>query len=328
MEGGVGPAAAALVPGVLLHGAGHYVGGDKATARKLLAAEGVGLGAVLVNGAILAGTGASRRFVGYVTAGVIGGMALFSLSLLADLYGAAGYRGGSPVTVAPTLESRMGLLYIYDPQFRYRWLLDSELSARLGDWKLAAAGTFALDDTNSLLRLGGGHRFVGPGPGRAARDGSFVDLDVGLSRHSYASERFALTTGEAMVSGRLDLARVSPSLVGSFAELGLGWAFQGVAYNVRNARADYNELLLGRFAFGVYLGQPGRLNGEASVFYDHRHDGYVAGLKMPGIPSGIAGHFGLRGRVFRGAWGLGAEAQAGSSYLVGLSLLHRQGGPW
>src|SRR4051812_27157464 len=57
------PAAAAAVPGLVIHGAGHFALGQPRTARNLLLMEGVGLGAFLAGGLTLAFTGASRYFV-------------------------------------------------------------------------------------------------------------------------------------------------------------------------------------------------------------------------------------------------------------------------
>jgi hypothetical protein len=318
----------AVVPGVLVHGAGHYAAGDPKTARRLLVAEAVGLGGVLVPGALLAVTGASRRFVGLLAGGVVAGFGIFAISGLADIYGASGLPGGDPVTLAPSLETKVGVVHVNDPIFRYRFFLDQGVQGRLGAWKLGGSGLSALDDRNSQVRLTGGVRGWGPGPGRRARDGSFLDLDLALSRHFYGPESFTLWSGDVLLNGRLDLARVGPTLRGSFAEMGVGWALQVYQYRVPGAVADINELLLARFAFGWYLGRPGGLNGEVAVGYDHRHDGLAAGLKLRGLGSGVAGHFEARGRVFRGAWGLGTEVQVGSAHVFGLSLLHRHGGPW
>jgi hypothetical protein len=53
--------AAAVFPGILIHGIGHRVGGDRRTARRLLIIEGIALGGMVVSGAALGLSGASRR---------------------------------------------------------------------------------------------------------------------------------------------------------------------------------------------------------------------------------------------------------------------------
>jgi hypothetical protein len=280
-----------------------------------------------VPGALLAVTGASRRFVGLLAGGVIAGFGIFAISGLADIYGASGLPGGDPVTLAPSLETKVGGVYVNDPLFRYRFFLDQGVQGRLGAWKLGGAGLSALDDRNSQVRLTGGFRGWGPGPGQRARDGSFLDLDLALSRHFYGPESFSLWSGDVLLNGRLDLARVGPTLKGSFAEMGVGWALQVYQYRVPGAVADINELLLARFAFGWYLGRPGGLNGEVAVGYDHRHDGLAAGLKLRGLGSGVAGHFEARGRVFRGAWftgGFTARVAMGSRPGGGFQVTPRE----
>jgi hypothetical protein len=41
------PVAAAIMPGLLIHGSEHFVAGDHRTARRLLATESIGLSMVL-----------------------------------------------------------------------------------------------------------------------------------------------------------------------------------------------------------------------------------------------------------------------------------------
>ena len=59
-------------------------------------------------------------------------------------------------------------------------------------------------------------------------------------------------------------------------------------------------MLLARFGFGMYLGDPAERGGEVVVYYDHRHDDFAAGLKLTGLGSGIPGHFGAEARYYFG----------------------------
>jgi len=90
-----------------------------------------------------------------------------------------------------------------------------------------------------------------------------------------------------------------------------------------------SSLLLAHTGFGVYLGQrppDPSLGGEIELYYDHRHDGFAGGLRARGLGSGVPGHFGLRGQyVVSSGWGLRAEAQVGSAWVLGLSALLRVG---
>src|SRR5688572_4946398 len=113
--------AATVVPGVLAHGAGHWVMGERRTAKRLLLMEGIGLGLAGISGAILYATGASRHHAGPLVGGVVTGAGLFALSWAADLYGSV---GGGCTCGAPRAEARLavesGYGYVHDPQFAYR----------------------------------------------------------------------------------------------------------------------------------------------------------------------------------------------------------------
>jgi len=58
-----------------------------------------------------------------------------------------------------------------------------------------------------------------------------------------------------------------------------------------------------------------------TVYYDHRHDGYAAGLKSPGVGSGPLGHLGAALDLdLMGPWGLALSVEGGSAVVSGLSL--------
>jgi hypothetical protein len=324
--------AAAIVPGVLVHGSGHLVAGDTKTGTRLLAMEGVGLGILAAGFIPIVVTGTSRRLIGPAAALSVIGVGIFAISFLADIYGVAAPAGGfgAPSTVAPIVQTAIGYRYVYDPVFAYRQFMFQDIDYRTGAWRIHPTAWFALDDSNSRLRAQFAYRFTGPMPqGKpAARDGSFLDLEWALTRHAFTSDRFATTTGEMSVAGRLDMHHVGPSLRGSFAEMSVGFALRASAYDVQGTTADMSELLLARFGYGMYIGRPGSPRGEVSLYYDHRHDDFAAGLKTTGLVSGVAGHFGTAARFYvSDHWGLAAEAMVGSAYVAGLSVLFRYGDP-
>jgi hypothetical protein len=324
-------AGAAIVPGIVVHGSGHFVAGDGATGRKLLALEGAGVATLAVGFVPLVLSGASRRIVGPAAALSVVGVGLFAISTLADLYGVLAPPGGfgAPFRLAPSIQTELGYRYVYDPVFSYRHFAFYEIDGRLGSWRAHPSAWFDLEGSASRVRVPIAFRFVGPTPKPAepSIDGSYVEIETALTRHADLPDRFVTTTGELSVQGRLDLQRFAPSLAGSFAELGLGWALQRYGYEVKDVPADVGELLLGRFGYGVYVGWPGGPRGEAMLYYDHRHDDFAAGLKLSGIPSGVGGHFGFLARGFVSEhWGMSVEAMAGSAYVMGASMLFRQGG--
>src|SRR5207244_2047402 len=128
------------------------------------------------------------------------------------------------------------------------------------------------------------------------------------------------------LDARYDFARLGPTLRGAFVELGAGYGIGRIDYNLQGLKVphDIEHLLLGRVGFGVTLRGQSAPGSDVLLYYDHRHDDYVAGLKLSGIPSGIAGHFGLLMRWFcTESVGVALDAQAGSAYLAGASLLFR-----
>ena len=83
------PAAGAVVPGVLLHGSGVYLAGDRDTALDLLWLQGAGVAGTVGGMTVLAVTGASRRTVRLNVGAVVGSVGLFLLPWFSDIYGAA-----------------------------------------------------------------------------------------------------------------------------------------------------------------------------------------------------------------------------------------------
>jgi hypothetical protein len=321
-----------FLPGLLVHGSGHLAGGDTKTGSRLLALEGVGLGLLAAGFVPIVLTGTSRRVVGTAAALTVVGVGLFAISFLADVYGMAAPAGGfgAPPIFTPVLQTALGYRYVYDPVFSYRQFLVQDIDVRTGPWRLHPSAWFALDDTNARLRAHVAYRLTGPMPNGqpASRDGSFIDIEGALTRHAFTSNRFAITTAEVAIAGRFDMGRIGPSLRGSFAEMGVGVALQVYAYDTTAASADVEDLLLARFGYGMYIGRIGGPRGEMTLYYDHRHDEFAAGLKTGGLVSGVAGHFGIAAHLYvSDHWGLAAEAAVGSAYVTGLSVLFRHGDP-
>jgi hypothetical protein len=318
---------ASLVPGVLVHGAGHFVRGEKKTARTLLIMEGTGLGFVGVGLGGLALTGASRRVVTPLAMTTIVGGSLLFLSWVADVYGSA--RGAEPLGrpgFVPSLETSVGVRSIYDPIFSHRFLVVESIDARFGKLRLSPSMTLAPGRPSTRARVEVGYRFLGETPehvgdrSRPSR-GSYLEAYGGVTHHAYTVDAFQLTTFEWMLQGRIDLRSLGRLLRGSFAELGLG---TGVVRNHYDALGvnETTTLLLGKTAFGTYVGD-GR--GEVALVYDHRRDGFVGGARLPGIPAGFLGSGGLRAKYFfTEELGISGEALFGGAYLGGLSVVVRQ----
>jgi len=308
------PVAAALVLGPAVHGAGHFVAGQTATGWKLVAAEGLGVLATVAGLGALAATGASEKTTAPLAGLAAFGVGLFGTSFLADLYGVVTPPGGigQPV-LRPALLAEAGIQAVIDPVFDYNALAHVNGRTFLGRHSLALEGHFGVDHSNQRLRGIYAYRFI------ECDAATYIEAELGGVHHRYALEQFAMTFAEAAVSGRLSLGHVAPTLQGAFVDGAFGLAFGGHRYFDRLTESD--SMLLIRIAFGLFIGD----GGSWTLYYDHRHDGYAAGLKMFGLGSGVLGHVGTALQYFFSPqWGVAVRAETGSAHVLGASVLFRR----
>lgn len=319
---------ASLVPGILVHGAGSWVIGERDTARRLLYIELAGIGLAAGSLAGLAYTGAARAFVAPLAALGMFGVGAFGVSFLADVYNVAAPPEGwgrSPNRVS-LVEASVGYTYLHQQQFRFSHLLRYSLQARGGRVLVGAAGSLAPRDAHDHTLLEAGYRFWGATPSHEQHDGSFLEARAGLYRTRYAEEDFTTRGHQLLLTARLDSERWAPEIHGAFAEASLGYARRVSEFDMLSAK-QVDALLLGGFAFGVYHGEPERLGGWSKLYYDHRHDGYAAGLLTPGLGSGVIGHFGLEVHHYLSSrFGLSVVTELGSAWLLTTLLRVREWG--
>lgn len=325
------PTAAAVVPGLVVRGTGHFAMGESRTARNLLLMEGIGLGLFLGGGLTIVFTGASRYFVGPAAGTTIAGFGLFSTSYLADIYGSVSRDGDAALSRyrgPARWETELGYRRIHDPQFAHTDFLYQRVSRQIGPFRLNPSGLFSVAGDTARYRVEAQYRLAGNVYELRPGDQSFVDVTVGFVHQRHRPEHFSKGSAEVSVDARYDFGRLGPSLRGAFAELGLGYGIGRLDYDLQGLSVphDIEHLLLGRIGFGVTLRGLSAPGSEALVYYDHRHDDYVAGLKLTGLGSGVAGHFGATLRWFASeTYGVALDVQAGSAYLAGASFVYRQG---
>lgn len=325
---------AAVVPGALVHGAGHFVLGESKTARRLLIAEGVGLGMILAGGSVLALTGASRYLAGPSAAVAIGGFGLFLGSFAADTYGVLSPDSGAAsrrIHTAAGAESELGYVALMGPNLQETGYVLERVSLRAGSFRVTPSGLFSARGTNALYRVEGAYRFLGPTPTASGRGTSdYVDVLLGAVHHREPSVFISRSSAELQLAARYDLGHVGPTLRGAFVDIAFGYSAAHIAYDLNglNVPGDFDSALLGRFAFGAIFRGAAHRGSEASVYYDHRHDDLVGGFVMRGLGSGAAGRFGFDARwYFTPHFGLSLNGEVGSAWRGGASLLFRQEGP-
>lgn len=324
-------AAAAVVPGVLVRGAGHYVIGERETAAHLLALEGVGLGMILGGGGVVFASGASRWVVGPAAAIAMMGFGVFGTSLLADVYGTVSTDAGAVRRPhLPKLETEFGYRRLEDVQFSHHDFLVEGMRLQHGNFGVGLLGFFSLGANNARYRAELLYRFLDDSDLSQSDYADRLDVTLGFVRHAYPTERFAMTSGEVSVLARYDFAHLGRTLSGSFGEFGLGYARGVMSYDIegQHVPSDSYDLLLGRFGFGVRLRGKSAPGSEVLLYYDHRHDDFAAGLKVTGIGSGAVGHFGFQTKwFFNSSLGVLADVNVGSAWFFGGSLLLRQPQP-
>ena len=322
---------AAVVPGAVVHGAGHLVAGDPHTGYTLLAAEGIGLGLVIGGGTTFLLSGASRYLVGPAAALTVLGFGLFGFSLAADIYGTASADGGAAELVPrfdAGFESELGYRYVADPRFAYDHFVVESVTVRGGRFRFTPSAWFATNGHNVRYRLEGAYRILGVLPGARATTSDHIDVVFGGIHHRYGTEHFDRTGAELALDTRYDLAHIGPTLRGAFVEFGVGYAIARIHYDLRGVGVptDENDVLLASIGFGALLRGKAAPGSEVRVYYDHRHDDFAGGLLMPGLLSGVPGKFGADARwYFSPRAGVLAGVEAGSAVVTGLSLIVREG---
>ncbi len=322
-------ASAAVVPGVLVHGAGSYVAGETKTATALLVAEGAGLLMVAAGLSTIYLSGNSRYLAGPAMAATALGGGLFLVSFGADLYGTLSTDGeavdGLPRTL-PTIESEIGYRQVFDPVFDYRHFLVERLNLRSGRFRVTPAGWFSTAGDTVQFRVEGAYRFLGAQPHERSRTSDHVDLVVGGIYYRYIPEHFPRNCIEAALDARYDLGNLGRTLRGAFVDVRLGYAGARIDYELtgRDVQMDYDGLLLAKIGMGVLLRGKAANGSEVKVYYDHRHDELSGGLVLQGLESGVAGKFGGELRwFFSDRVGLLWQGEVGSAVTLGLSALIR-----
>jgi len=322
---------AAIVPGVALHGAGHYTLGHKKTAIALLIGEGVGLALTLGGYATLRASGNSRNLAGPAVAATVFGAGLLLASFGADLYGTLANDGGAVELMprAPArFESEFGYRYVADPHFNYGHFIVESLTLRQGHFRFTPGAWFATNSTNVRYRVEAAYRFLGLTPGDLGKHDDHVDLVLGGMHQRYVDEHFQRSGLEFTLDTRFDFAHLGATLRGSFIDLALGYGVAKVSYDIAGLTlpADTDDLLLAKVGLGVALRGRAHRGSEARLYYDHRHDDYAGGFLTPGRISGVFGKFGADLRwFFTPRLGVLLDAQVGSAMVGGLSLLLRDG---
>jgi hypothetical protein len=310
---------AAIVPGVILRGAGSWVAGEKRAAKRLAIVAAAGLVLAGAAGGLVGGSGGNPYTVPAVPI-VLAGAGAILTTWAADIWTAAG--GGcvcGRVEAAPPWSIEVGQTWVHDA---YRGRIHGRVAGRveLGRVELGAAALGHLGGDAWLAFADARVRILGEAAtGAEISDGSRLFVRVGGRVQRDDEDRVTQSVGELEVGGRYDLRHLDGALRASFAEMSTGVGLVRAEY--ARATTDLDSILLHRFAWGVYL--PG---GEAQIYYDHRRDGLAGGIaawRAAGFVGSVGASADLR---VHGPWAVRGEVQLGNAWVSTLALSYR-GGP-
>jgi hypothetical protein len=315
----LGTVVAASPFGFFVRGVGSWYVNDSRTAKRLAKLGAIALGTMVVGGVPVGATGGNPYLLVPFAPMLVLGTGMWVQTWAADIFNAAGVdQIGQPVARPPwAIEG--GLVYTRDA-YRDRALFRG--AARVSSGRLEIGATAYVHDTERTYLAGDlslGVRILGEeAHGHWIEDGSYLQVRGTARMRDDAEDRVQVATGELELAGRLDLYRVSNVLDGSFAEMSIGGGMERAAFETASEKGG---LLLGRFAYGVYLAR----RGEAQVFYDHRRDSFAGGIAAYRA-AGFVGSVGAMADVrITGRWGVHAELEIGSAWVTSLGLRYQGG---
>jgi hypothetical protein len=279
---------AALVPGLLLHGAGSWVAERPRAAKRLFAVQALGLGMMVAGGAPILATYGSPKVTMPGVPLAVTGVGMFASTWIADVWAAAGgeSRAGLARAERPyTVDA--GAAWGRDPYHGNRGFLELGGSWWWQRLELAPRGRFELNASSVEGGLDARWRLYGePGSGALLERGHRVDLRLGAFGRNDDNDEIRALWQEAAIGGRFDLRALDEAVAGLFFEAEVGLGLDETGYP--NGVWDVGALLLARNALGVYLG---RGAGELAFSYSQRRDALVGGL-FAGRAAGFLGHVG------------------------------------
>jgi hypothetical protein len=312
--------AVAIGPGFILRGAGSYVLGERRTGKRLLTLGTLGITGGLMGALAVGATGGTPKLLWPGVPVTLVGAGLYLPTWLADIWVAAGGDAvrGTPRS-APPWSLELASMVLHDP-YRTRALAAAAARVELGRVGLGASalldagGDTRAGDVEARVRIRGA-----AATNRPIADGGHLYVRAAARYHRDDPDDVSLATAEVELVGRGELRHLDPLLAGTFLELSTGAGLERAAY--AGGARELDAILLGRFAWGAYLGRC----GEAMIFYDHRRD-HLAGGIYAWRASGFLGSVGARATFpVAGPWAVRAELEIGNAWLGTLALRYHGG---
>lgn len=316
-DGSVWAASVALVPGVLLHGAGHFAMGERRAAYRLLAMEGIGLAGIVGGFGLLIAVGGSEQPAPIYVPVIVGGLGLFGVSFLADVAGSLQGAGPWPdPDDAPGLWLRAGYAGLFGSKHAFHHL------GTLGvDWRgdrLSVEGQAALHPQGAYRAYRGVAGWtLWERPDDAV---TRVRLMGEVARQDFHAERMSITTVRLFSEIRWNLGGWVPTMQNAWLLGRVGAGLDVFGYADAPVSDEGLPFLVADVGMGLMAGR--RL--EVELAYRHRKGELPGGMALSDGLTGFAGMLELRGRVkVAERWALVPEVKLGTGVMTCLWLESR-----
>jgi len=310
---------AAVIPGALVHGSGHYTLGDRRTAWRLLKIEGLGLGLMGVGGGLLGLTGSDEHPAALYVPLLASGAALFAGSFLADLLGVSLPSMGAGDSPAPPFWPRAGAVagtllgyrFVRHPNLGDMHLAHAATWVRAGPVRIGATGESGASDHYRAIEAEAAYRL----PWRPLAAAT-LDLGVDVAHRRLPRDQVTSTPLALWVEATWTLGQYVPRLPGAYARGRLGFGVESVDYgSVPGLSDEAVAFVVAVAGLGLDLG---RVDIELS--YDQRQDGLPGGGFFGRLP-GMLGSIGASARLrLTREWALTGETRYGTGLSTWIAL--------
>jgi hypothetical protein len=271
-------AGAAVVPGLIVVGSGHWVLGERAAAVRLLETEAVALAGMALGGALLWGSRASAPLAPLYVVPGIGGLGLLTVAWLTDVIGAVHGARDWPAPRPPpgTLTVTAGYAGLYGSPFDFHGLLDLRASWR-GDRFVVMP--FALVEPGGAAYVAAGGRGAVRLWRRAGDAVTQAGLVAGVLHQRFGPAGFHVTAGEAAGEARVNLGLLARTMRNAYGLGRLGVGLEGYGYAAPDAAGDARPYLV----LEVGLGLQATRRVGLELLYRHRKNELPGGLVTGGF---------------------------------------------
>jgi hypothetical protein len=290
LSGSWAGAAAGLVPGLLLSGSGHFVMGDRPSAYRLLAMQGVGMLGMIGGVGVLGLVGGSEKLAPIYVPLAVSGVGIFGLSTLVDIVGAARGHHPWPEPHRPSgLAVRAGYVGLYASRHTF-----GQLGGVGIDWqgeRLSLGAGGLLHPRLDYFEYGGSVGWL-----LWTRQGDPVTrltLMAALSHQGFASQGTAMSTGRGLGELRWNLGMWLPTMQNAWVLGRLGWGFDLLHFEQAPGFEDGLPFIVADIGLGLRVTE----RVELELAYRQRKGELPGGMNLSAGLAGFVGMMELNGRV-------------------------------